>query len=142
MSSELQWELVKNSSSFVVRDKKQRIAFSREPNNLRNWHCYKYNGLVHKKAVGIYPGKKNKGVVLVYKKTKIDSQPAKQNARVNLNKTDPRRVYKSIRKTLGNMGYRKDLIDPAVRKASLILKRQLKPRKRFIKMAKEQTAKK
>ncbi|XP_003390729.1 PREDICTED: 60S ribosomal protein L28-like [Amphimedon queenslandica] len=141
MSSQLQWELIKKSSSFIVKDKKNKAAFSREPNNLRHWHCYKYNGLVNNQAVGVYPGQGNKGVVLVYKKKK-NYTPAKSLARVNLPNKDPRKVYRSIRKTLGNMKYRRDLIDPAVRRASIILKRQQKPKTRFLKMIKEKTEKK
>ena len=62
----------------------------------------------------MYPGKGNKGVVLVYKKRKQYNKPAKMYVRVNLTKKDPRKVYKSIRKTLGNMKYRNDLIDVSI----------------------------
>lgn len=61
--------------------------------------------------MGVYPGKGNKGVVLVYKKKRMENKPSKSLARINITKKDPRKVYRSIRKTLGNMKYRRDLID-------------------------------
>lgn len=61
-------------------------------------------------TVGVYAGKGNKGVVLVTKKKK-GFKPAKSLARVNLPNKDPRKVYRSIRKTLGGRCYRRDLID-------------------------------
>lgn len=39
-----------------------------EPNNLTNLNSYRYNGLIHKKSVGIVDAPDKKGFTVVYKK--------------------------------------------------------------------------
>lgn len=39
-----------------------------EPNNLTNLNSYRYNGLIHKKSVGIIDAPDRKGFTVVYKK--------------------------------------------------------------------------
>lgn len=141
MSAQLQWELIKNSSCFIVKDKKTGTSFSKEPNNLHGKNCYKYNGLVHSRVIGITPGEGRKGVVLSYKKRKCQNKPSQMYARMELKSKDPRKIYKTIRKTLGNMHYRRDLIEFAVRRSSVILRKQIQPVRRSKKSRKGKTNK-
>lgn len=39
-----------------------------EPNNLKSRNSFRFNGLVHKKTVGVQPAADGKGVVVVLKK--------------------------------------------------------------------------
>ncbi|CAI8032489.1 60S ribosomal protein L28 [Geodia barretti] len=49
-SPDLQWLLIKNTSSFLVRRKYAKAnTFTTEPNNLTGINAWKYNGLVNKK---------------------------------------------------------------------------------------------
>ena len=51
MSSDLQWLLVKDSNSFLV--KRNGVQFSSEPGNLANLNSFKYSGIVNAKTVGL-----------------------------------------------------------------------------------------
>ena len=51
MSSDLQWMLLRNTSSFLV--KRNGVQFSSEPSNLMNLNSYKFSGLANKKTVGV-----------------------------------------------------------------------------------------
>ena len=135
MSSQLQWELIKTSSCYRLKDKKTGTSFSREPYNITGRNSYKFNGLVHKKCLGVYPSRDHKGVMVVYKKgKKFERRPGKMFANIKLPNRDPRKVYKSIRKGLDGMNYRKDLMEFAVRRASMLLRRQQQPSRRLKKI--------
>ncbi|KAK0473106.1 ribosomal L28e protein family-domain-containing protein [Armillaria novae-zelandiae] len=53
MSSDLQWLLIRNNSSFIVKRVPEGPIFSREPGNLRNLHSYKYSGLANAKTIDV-----------------------------------------------------------------------------------------
>nr|AAX48862.1 L28 [Suberites domuncula] len=132
MSAELQWELIKNSSSFLLRRKGPRgsgVTFTTEPNNVMNKNSFKFNGLVNKKVVGVSSAADNKGVLFKTKRSKVVSKPAKMFVRATLSK-DRRRAFKSIKKNLECTEYRPDLAELAVRRASAILSSQ-RPAKRL-----------
>lgn len=44
------------------------LFISQEPNNLKARNSFRFNGLVHKKTVGVQPAADGKGVVVVLKK--------------------------------------------------------------------------
>ncbi|XP_041369308.1 60S ribosomal protein L28-like [Gigantopelta aegis] len=121
MSSHLQWMIIRNNSCFLL--KRNGISLSKEPNNLKNRNSFRYNGLVHKKTIGIEPAKDGKGVVLITKKSKIYNKPSKTYNKVEM-KRDPRRTFATIRNTLRSKRYRKDLKMAAVRRASALLRSQ------------------
>lgn len=50
-SPELQWQLLRNSHSFLV--KRSGHTFSSEPLNLTNTHSFKFSGLANPRAVGV-----------------------------------------------------------------------------------------
>lgn len=49
-----------------------------EPKNLTNLSSYRYNGLVHKKALSVVDGPDKKGFTVVYKKGKKQVRPFAQ----------------------------------------------------------------
>ncbi|XP_022326128.2 large ribosomal subunit protein eL28-like [Crassostrea virginica] len=120
-SPDLQWLIIRNNSSFLLKGNGQ--TYSREPNNLKSLNSFRYNGLVHKKTVGVVPAKDGKGVVLITKKTNAGKRPGKGYSKVEL-KRGSRQTFSSIRKTLRSNRYRKDLKMAAVRRASALLKSQ------------------
>jgi len=83
----------------------------------------RYNGLVHKKTVGVEAVADGKGVTLVTKRVKHQNKPAKHLVKSNL-KGSSRAVIGTIRKTLRKNNYRKDLKMAAIRRACAILKSQ------------------
>lgn len=66
MSAHLQWMVVRNCSSFLIKRNKQ--TYSTEPNNLKARNSFRYNGLIHRKTVGVEPAADGKGVVVVLKR--------------------------------------------------------------------------
>uniref|UniRef100_H3CA57 Large ribosomal subunit protein eL28 n=1 Tax=Tetraodon nigroviridis TaxID=99883 RepID=H3CA57_TETNG len=66
MSSHLQWMVIRNCSSFLIKRNGQ--TYSTEPNNLKARNSFRFNGLVHKKTVGVQPAADGKGIVVVLKK--------------------------------------------------------------------------
>ncbi|XP_019619081.1 PREDICTED: 60S ribosomal protein L28-like [Branchiostoma belcheri] len=119
MSADLQWMIIRNNSSFLLKRNKQ--SFTREPNNLKAKNSYRYNGLVHKKTVGVEAAPDGKGVVLVTRKQRGLRKPAKGTSRVTLSRGG-RQTLTTIRRAV--RGYRKDLKMPALRRASAILRSQ------------------
>ncbi|XP_039254810.1 large ribosomal subunit protein eL28-like [Styela clava] len=125
MSANLQWMIIRNNSCFLLKRNDQQ--FTTELNNLKNKNSYRFNGLIHKKTVGVEADPEGKGVVLVTKKKGSYRKPKTSLHKVTLNR-GWRRSLRSIRRTVRKNRYRKDLKMAAVRRASAILKSQ-KPSK-------------
>ncbi|XP_065829513.1 large ribosomal subunit protein eL28-like [Oscarella lobularis] len=121
MSADLQWLAIRNSSSFLIRQKQK--TFSTEPQNLMGINSYKYNGLVNKRAIGIEAAKDNKGAVMTLKTRKAKNKPASGRATFQLVR-GPRRAVKAIKKTCITHHYRPDLADTAVRRVCAIYRSQ------------------
>merc|ERR1712121_450500 len=120
-TADLAWSITRNNSSFLL--KRSRLNLSLEPNNLKGKNSFRYNGIIHRKTVGVEPARDGKGVVLVTRKSKGMRKPAKSLTRVELKK-DPRRPIATIRASLRANNYRKDLVNSAVRRTCAILKSQ------------------
>ncbi|XP_053381416.1 60S ribosomal protein L28-like [Mercenaria mercenaria] len=120
-SPELLWGIIRNNSSFLLKGSGQ--TYSREANNLRSRNSYRYNGLIHRKSLGVEPAKDGKGVVLVTRKSGVVGRPGKSYNRVELKKGG-RKTLTTIRNSIRKGRYRKDLKMAAVRRASAILKSQ------------------
>lgn len=45
-----------------------RASSSQEPNNLKARNSFRYNGLIHRKTVGVEPAADGKGIVVVMKR--------------------------------------------------------------------------
>ncbi|VDD75378.1 unnamed protein product [Mesocestoides corti] len=107
MASHLNWMLIKNTHCFLM--KRNGEQFSRDPLNLKGKNCFKYNGLVHKKAIGIKQERGGKGVYFITKKAGYDHKPRQAIVRTKFVRGD-RRTLQKIRNFL------------ALRKASAVLK--------------------
>merc|ERR1712129_595434 len=92
-------------------------------NNLKAKHSLRYNGFIPRKTGGVEPSKDGKGVVLVTRKSKGSRRPGKNITRVELKKHS-RRTVATIRSALKANNYRKDLVNPAVRRACAIIRSQ------------------
>ncbi|KAI8770981.1 60S ribosomal protein L28 [Biomphalaria glabrata] len=115
------WLIIRNNSSTLLKRSKQNMSL--EPNNLKSKNSFRYNGLIHRKTIGVEPAKDGKGVVLVTKKSKGLRKPRKTLTKVELKK-GPRSTIATIRNSLKANNYRKDLINSAVRRTCAILKSQ------------------
>merc|ERR1711970_3112 len=121
MSAHLQWMVIRNCSSFLLKRNGQ--TYSTEANNLKNRNSFRFNGLVHRKTVGVQPAADGKGVVVVLKKRAGQRKPGKQYEKITVNKNS-RATLRSIRHIISKNKYRKDLRMAALRRASAILKSQ------------------
>lgn len=121
MSAHLQWMVVRNCSSFLIKRNKQ--TYSTEPNNLKARNSFRYNGLIHRKTVGVEPAADGKGVVVVMKRRSGQRKPATSYVRTTINK-NARATLSSIRHMIRKNKYRPDLRMAAIRRASAILRSQ------------------
>ncbi|XP_030598492.1 large ribosomal subunit protein eL28 isoform X1 [Archocentrus centrarchus] len=121
MSSHLQWMVIRNCSSFLIKRNGQ--TYSTEPNNLKARNSFRFNGLVHKKTVGVQPAADGKGIVVVLKKRAGQNKPANSYVKVTINKNS-RATLNSLRHIIRKNNYRKDLRMAALRRASAILRSQ------------------
>jgi len=122
MSADIQWMIIRNNSSFLMK-RKHMPTLTKEPNNLKGRNSFRYNGLVQKKTVGIEPAASGKGVVLVTRTGGSMRKPAKNYKRTEL-KRNSRSTIKTISRTLFSGRYRKDLKMCAVRRACALLRSQ------------------
>uniref|UniRef100_A0A8K9WZW2 Large ribosomal subunit protein eL28 n=1 Tax=Oncorhynchus mykiss TaxID=8022 RepID=A0A8K9WZW2_ONCMY len=121
MSSHLQWMVIRNCSSFLIKRNGQ--TYSTEPNNLKSKNSFRFNGLVHRKTVGVQPAADGKGVVIVLKKRAGQRKPATSYEKITINKNS-RATLSSLRHIIRKNNYRKDLRMAALRRASAILMSQ------------------
>ncbi|NXN97670.1 RL28 protein, partial [Rhinopomastus cyanomelas] len=106
MSSHLQWMVVRNCSSFLIKRNNQ--TYSTEPNNLKARNSFRYNGLIHRKTLGVEPAPDGKGIVVVLKKRVGQRKPATSYNRVTIRR-DARATLRSLRHLVRKDGYRPDL---------------------------------
>nr|CAX71978.1 ribosomal protein L28 [Schistosoma japonicum] len=118
MSSHLIWDLIKNNDCFLM--KRGPECFSRDPLNLKNKNCFRYCGLVHKKAIGIKEERYGKGVVVTTKNVAKDHKPAKAVTRTKFVR-GRRRTLQKIRNLTCKQKYRRELKMLALRRASALM---------------------
>uniref|UniRef100_G1TL08 Large ribosomal subunit protein eL28 n=1 Tax=Oryctolagus cuniculus TaxID=9986 RepID=G1TL08_RABIT len=122
MSAHLQWMVVRNCSSFLIKRNKQ--IYSMEPNNLKARNSFCYNGLIHRKTVGVEPAADGKGVVVVMKRRSGQRKLATSYVHTTINK-NARATLSSIRHMIRKNKYRPDHVCMAAfRRASAILRSQ------------------
>ncbi|KAH1184495.1 hypothetical protein KIL84_012436 [Mauremys mutica] len=112
MSAHLQWMIVRNCSSFLLKRNKQ--TYSTKPNNLKARNSFHYNGLIHRKTVGMEPAANGKGVVVVLKKRAGQRKPAMSYKKTTINK-NARAMLNSLRHIIRKNNYHKDLRMAALR---------------------------
>lgn len=135
MSTHLVWSIIRNNNAFLLKKRNISKPFSTEVNNLTNLNSYRYNGLIHKKSVGVVEASDKKGFTVVYKKANQQHKPRKSTVKRTM-KSGPRRSLFKLKRLMQKNRYRTDLNKVALRRASAILRSQKPPR------AKKQPAKK
>ncbi|XP_073680986.1 large ribosomal subunit protein eL28 [Garra rufa] len=120
-SSHLQWLVIRNNSSFLIKRNKQ--TYSTEPYNLKAKNSFRFNGLVHRKTVGIEPAADGKGVVVILKKRPGQHKPGNSYEKITVNKNS-RATLTSVKNIIRKNKYRRDLRMAAMRRVSAILKSQ------------------
>nr|AKV16231.1 60S ribosomal L28e [Pectinaria gouldii] len=123
MSTDVQWMVIRNNSSFLKKRRGINQVFTMEPNNLRGRNSLRFNGLVQKNTVGVEAAADGKGIVLVTKKNKRQNRPGSSMNKVTITKSG-RPALNTVRSALENSGCRKDLKMAALRRASAILASQ------------------
>ncbi|XP_047507843.1 60S ribosomal protein L28 [Pieris napi] len=125
MSAHLNWMIIRNNNAFLVKKRNIKKPFSKEPNNVTNLNAFRYNGLIHKKAVGVVENENpsRKGFTVVYKKAKATNKPVKNLVRRNF-KAGARRSLFKLKRLLKANNYRRDLTKATLRRASAILRSQ------------------
>ncbi|EMF11966.1 60S ribosomal protein L28 [Sphaerulina musiva SO2202] len=122
LSSDLIWEVTRNTNSFLVKRRLgsgKQVVFSRDPLNLVNKHSRKYVGYVNDKAIGINAD--DNTVLLTTKLASRGNKPAAQYQTASFSASTPsRKLYTSIVNSTAKKGYRPDLRAEAVARASAI----------------------
>nr|CAD7455321.1 unnamed protein product [Timema tahoe] len=108
MSAHLTWMIIRNNNSYLLKKRNINKPFSTEPNNLTNLSAFKYNGLIHRRSVGVVTAPDNKGFTVVYKKAKAGNKPAKSLVKRTM-KSGPRRSLYKLKRLLNANNYRTDL---------------------------------
>ncbi|KAL6030015.1 hypothetical protein STEG23_006783 [Scotinomys teguina] len=86
-------------------------------------NSFRYNGLIHRKTVGVEPAADCKGVMVVMKRRSGQRKPAISYVRTTINK-NARATLSSFRHMIRKNKYRPDLRMAAIRRASAILRSQ------------------
>ncbi|KAF3235861.1 hypothetical protein TWF128_001699 [Orbilia oligospora] len=127
-SSDLLWEITRNNSSFLVKRKTgSGVRLSRDPLNLRNVHSRKHSGAVNNQAIGIVPS--GKGGISLLTKKKGTGATISQSYKPS--KTS-RKAYVQIANSTTKKGYRADLREDAIARASALIRsyrKSVKPTK-------------
>jgi len=142
-SEDLQWLLLRNYNSHMVKRLPEGPIFSKEPGNLRNLHSHKYSGLANAKTIDINADSNGK--------VNIESRKLSSGPRV-ISKSHHHNSVRSRsgpRRSLGvasfnaRKGYRPDLRKAAVARVSaLIVANDGKPRRTNEKKVRGKKAKK
>ncbi|KAF5280568.1 hypothetical protein FQR65_LT00319 [Abscondita terminalis] len=126
-SSHLIWGIIRNNNAFLIKKRNISKPFSSEPYNLTNLNAFKYNGLVHRKSVGIVDAADKKGFTVLYKKQSAQFKPGKSIVKRTM-KSGARRALWKLKRLMNANKYRRDLTKAALRRASAILRSQKPPR--------------
>ncbi|KAF8633549.1 hypothetical protein AX15_001350 [Amanita polypyramis BW_CC] len=127
MSNDLEWLLLRNYSSHLVKRVSEGPIFSKEPGNLTNIHSHKYSGLANKKVLDIQDSKN--GIQIVARKTKALPHQVKSGFATTTIKarTGPRRAL-GISAGFARRGYRPDLRRAALARVSALIQAQKEPK--------------
>ncbi|KAK2094572.1 60S ribosomal protein L28 [Saguinus oedipus] len=120
MSPHLQWMVVRNCFSFLI--KRNKPTYSAEPSNLKARNYFRYSRLIHHKTVGVESAADGKGVVVVMKRTSGQRKPA--TSYLQTNNKNVRATLSGTRHMIRKNKYRPDLRMAATRRATAILRSQ------------------
>ncbi|PPR03793.1 hypothetical protein CVT24_007473 [Panaeolus cyanescens] len=123
MSCDLQWLLLRNNNSFIVKRVPEGPVFSKEPGNLRNLHSYKYSGLANSKVVHVA---EDAGAIKIYtRKTKASPQAVRSAYAVtSIRARSGGRRANGIAVAPAKRGYRPDLRTAALARVSALVASQ------------------
>lgn len=107
-SSDLNWLLTRNTSSFLLKRRGVNHFFSTDPLNGKGLHKPRFSGTVQKRALTVQENPSGKGITLVYKNKRNQTKPAKAITRVALNRGTSR-ALKAIKQLSNKQQYRTDL---------------------------------
>ncbi|KAK6112133.1 Ribosomal L28e family protein [Brugia pahangi] len=96
VSADIQWQVIRKTSSFLRRQRGIPKHFSRERFNIKGVNSIRFNGLVHRKGLDIQAASDGKGIVVVMKKRGKTFFPAKSGVSVTLKKNS-RKSLKSVK---------------------------------------------
>ncbi|KAI1180220.1 ribosomal L28e protein family-domain-containing protein [Nemania sp. FL0916] len=121
VSSDLIWEIVRGNNSYLVKRKSSGgVQLSRDPLNLTNKNARKWAGFVNEKAIGVAPAEKG-GVKVLSKKSEASQKPAKSVTETTYSGgKSSRKTYVAVANQAAKNGYRADLREAAVARASAI----------------------
>ncbi|XP_066897766.1 large ribosomal subunit protein eL28-like [Kogia breviceps] len=114
MSVHLQWMIMLNCSSFLIKRSKQ--TYSTEPNNRKACSSFRYNRCIHRRTVGVEPAADGKGVVVVMKRRSSQRKAATSYMRTTINK-NAWATLSSIRHVIRKNKYHPGLRVAAIRQA-------------------------
>lgn len=129
VSSDLIWEITRSQNAFLVKRKTSGgYQFSRDPLNLVNQQSRKHAGYANNKAIGLQAT--DKGGIVLLSKTAGNAQGPAQNIQTVTwgPNASNRKIYKSVANKTAKNGYRADLREAAVARASAIRQSQ-RPKK-------------
>eukprot|EP00536_Pseudo-nitzschia_multiseries_P004139 jgi/Psemu1/302375/fgenesh1_kg.67_\ len=114
VSDQLVWEIVKSNNSFLKKrngksSRSGKVEFSTEKGNVKSLNRLKYSGLANSKVCDVVCTADNKAELVVKTAGKCHTQPSKATASIALNKSDFRKVEKTIKNSTSGVYYRRDL---------------------------------
>ncbi|KAF1822662.1 ribosomal protein L28e [Dissoconium aciculare CBS 342.82] len=124
LSDDLIWEVTRSQNAFLVKRKGAGgVQFSRDPLNLLNKHSRKYSGYANSQAIGVQADSNT--IALTTKLPKQASRPAKNYHVSSFSSSTPtRKLYVGIVNSTAKKGYRADLRQAAVARASAVRRSQ------------------
>ncbi|KIY51966.1 ribosomal protein L28e [Fistulina hepatica ATCC 64428] len=127
MSTDLQWLLIRNYNSFMVKKVPEGPIFSKEPGNLVNLHSHKYSGLANSKTIDIADSPNGIAITTRKKKTLSNAVAGARASHTIRARSGPRRSF-GIAASYAKKGYRPDLRAAAVARTSALLSAQKEPK--------------
>merc|ERR1712241_830977 len=121
MSSDIEWAVTRNNSAFLLKKRGCPKPFSTDPMNLTNKNSQRYNGYLHKKALGV--SAIDKGFALTVKKPSRANRPGRSTQRTEM-KSGARTSLSKVKSMMVKQRYRKDLTKAALRRAAAIIRSQ------------------
>ncbi|KAK1229923.1 hypothetical protein PQX77_007022 [Marasmius sp. AFHP31] len=127
MSTDLQWLLLRNYNSFVVKRVPEGPIFSREPGNLTNIHSHKYSGLANTKTIDV--ADVNGSIQITTRKPKASPQAVAPARAVTTTRarSGGRRALR-VASANAKKGYRPDLRRATLARVSALLAAQKEPK--------------
>ncbi|KAF9487494.1 ribosomal protein L28e [Pleurotus eryngii] len=127
MSTDLQWLLIRNYNSFLVKRVPEGPVFSKEPGNLRNLHSHKFSGLANAKTIAVADSPS--GVTITTRKVKASpTQVATGYSTSNIRPRSGGRRALGVASQYAKRGYRADLRTATLARVSALVAAQKEPK--------------